>query len=489
MKSLKSILGGLASALITGLIALGALTLSITEGNMWLPAPTEAGPEVTTAAPGETLAIETLSANPTQAGETQILPTPTLPLTAPTTMPGCLPPQGWVQHYIQPGETLADLASQYQITQDTLRSANCLFTDALLPNTFIYLPPGQIILPTATATTIPCGPPRGWIQITLSAGSTLYSLSRDYNVSVYELQLANCMGYSTQLYAGAKFWVPNVPTRTPTATEVPLPTHTPPPPTVTLTPTVPSVYGVSLTPAADAQSGDPGTNVSYVLVLTNTGNVSDTYTVSTSGASWTSVAAPSTVGPLAAGAMQNITVTVSIPAGAAGGSTDTVTVTAVSQASGAASDSAALTTTANTLAIYGVSLSPAVDSASGSPGAEVLYTLTVTNTGNTSDYFDLNVSGAAWTTTIAPMTVGPLGAGASEEITVSVSIPDDASNGTTDTATVTAVSQGDTTATATANLTTTASIKAGLGLPIQWAETGTFPATTASHNTDSRQAL
>ncbi|HNT55983.1 MAG TPA: hypothetical protein PKG95_14805, partial [Anaerolineaceae bacterium] len=81
MKSLKSILGGLASALITGLIALGALTLSITEGNMWLPAPTEAGPAAATATPGETLAIETLSANPTQAGETQILPTPTLPLT------------------------------------------------------------------------------------------------------------------------------------------------------------------------------------------------------------------------------------------------------------------------------------------------------------------------------------------------------------------------------------------------------------------------
>jgi len=283
--------------------------------------------------------------------------------------------------------------------------------------------------------------------------------------------------------------VPNVPTRTPTATEVLPPTHTPPPPTVTLTPTVPSVYGVSLTPAADAQSGDPGTNVNYVLVLTNTGNVSDTFTVSTSGASWTSVAAPSAVGPLAAGATQNITVTVSIPAGAAGGSTDTVTVTAVSQASGTVSDSAALTTTANTLASYGVSLSPAADSASGSPGADVLYTLTVTNTGNTSDYFDLSVSGAVWTTTIAPMTVGPLAAGTSQEITVSVSIPDDASNGTTDTATVTAVSQGDTTATATASLTTTASVKAGLGLPIYWAETGTFPATTASHNTDSRQAL
>ncbi|MDI6770622.1 MAG: LysM domain-containing protein [Anaerolineales bacterium] len=78
-------------------------------------------------------------------------------------------------------------------------------------------------------TSIPCGPPGGWIRYTILKGDTLYSLAQYYQVTVKELQRANCMGSLTSLYTGRQIYVPNKPTRTPS----PTPTSTS---TVTLTP-------------------------------------------------------------------------------------------------------------------------------------------------------------------------------------------------------------------------------------------------------------
>jgi len=484
MKSVQSLLGGMLAALVTGLLVLGALTLSLTESNLRVePAPPTAA--ATLGPAGETLTVPPLL--PPTPAEPGSSPTP-WPLPAqPTPLPICLPPQGWLQYTVQPGDTLAGLAGQHQIGIELLRSANCLLSDDLLPYTYIYLPPGQpLISSTPTLTAIPCGAPAGWVQITLSAGDTLYSLSREYNITIYQLQQANCMGYSTRLYAGSKFWVPNVPTRTPTATEPPAASATPPLPTPTAT--VPSIGGVTLVPQTDARSGDPGTTITYTLTLTNTGNFSDSYTLSAAGANWTSTISPGGIGPLAAGAFQTLTVSVSIPAAAAGGSTDMVTITATSQANGAVSAAAVLTTTANNLASYGVTLSPAAAAQSGTPGSAVTYILTLTNTGTVPDTFDLSLSGAAWTTTVPP-TGGPLNAGASQEITVTVNIPTDVPNGASDTATISAVSQGDQTAAATSVLTTTAAVKIGGKQPAPVRQLGTIPATRASHNTATRVAL
>jgi hypothetical protein len=109
---------------------------------------------------------------------------------------------------------------------------------------------------------------------------------------------------------------------------------------------------------------------------------------------------------------------------------------------------------------------------SGDPGASVTYTLRVTNAGNVSDTFDVAASGNAWPTT--PLTpLGPLAAGASASVAVTVSIPATAVGGEADVATITVTSRGDDTRWATATLSTTA--RHTLFLPIVVAHPGDGP--------------
>jgi len=104
---------------------------------------------------------------------------------------------------------------------------------------------------------------------------------------------------------------------------------------------------------------------------------------------------------------------------------------------------------------YGLNLTPQVDTRSGEPGATVTYTLHVTNTGNAFDTCDVALGDYTWPTT-APTAVGPLAAGKSAGLDVTVSIPPSATAGTSDTVTITVASQGDEAQLATASLTTSA---------------------------------
>ncbi|MBP1465160.1 hypothetical protein EYB53_005525, partial [Candidatus Chloroploca sp. M-50] len=98
--------------------------------------------------------------------------------------------------------------------------------------------------------------------------------------------------------------------------------------TSTLTTTAEATYGVTLLPPDTAQTALPGTVVTYTLALTNTGNLTDSVSLSTAGNAWP-VTLPPTV-TLAAGEGTNLAVTVTIPVTASGGITDTVTITATS---------------------------------------------------------------------------------------------------------------------------------------------------------------
>jgi glycosidase len=77
---------------------------------------------------------------------------------------------------------------------------------------------------------------------------------------------------------------------------------------------------------------------------------------------------------------------------------------------------------------------------SGAAGAQVHYSLTLTNTGQVSDSYALTRSGGLWPASFPP-SVGPLAPGQSATIQVTVTVPADAAVGASDSLTLTARSQ------------------------------------------------
>jgi N-acetylneuraminic acid mutarotase len=114
-----------------------------------------------------------------------------------------------------------------------------------------------------------------------------------------------------------------------------------------------TVYGVNVTPPAGAKSGNAGAMVTYILHITNTGNITDTFVISGSGYNWPTViplernisGTTITVGPLAVGASDTFEVNVFIPPTASEGEHDTATIHITSQASPGTLSTAVLTTT------------------------------------------------------------------------------------------------------------------------------------------------
>lgn len=244
---------GVLTALLTSLIALGSLSLSLAEGqsggSMVL------SPTATVSTSGETTpTLGTLSAQTvTPSATPSITPTFAPPASCPI-------PRGWITYTILPGDTLESLADAHHITVDELVSANCLTTQQLLPNTVLYLPAPTGAGSSPTATTKACGAPLNWVTYIVQSNDTLYRLSIAFRVSVYEIQLANCMGTSTLIRTGDRIYVPNVPTTTPTNTPTARPTHTSSPvpttmpteaptPAPTLEPTAAATVDGTTTPA------------------------------------------------------------------------------------------------------------------------------------------------------------------------------------------------------------------------------------------------
>jgi LysM repeat protein len=203
MRVARQILWGLLIALVSSGIILGGLSLSLAEGEP-LPYPSPTFPPFTPL-----------------AGTTSTPVPPTATLTPPPPPTNCPPPAGWQAYLVQPGDTLEGLAERYRLSAEQLSQANCLMTTSLLPGSYLYVPP----MPTRTP--IPCGPPSGWIRYTILKGDTLYSLAQYYQVTVQQLQQANCMGGSTSLYTGRQIYVPPKPTRTPSPTPTSTSTVTP----------------------------------------------------------------------------------------------------------------------------------------------------------------------------------------------------------------------------------------------------------------------
>jgi len=258
MKDLRQAILGILAAVISAGLLFGSLSLALVEGDMrraMAPSPTlDASP--TMSPPGFTPSLTpSPEAGVQLTGTPFLIGTPTPIFTSSPTIPVssiCSYPSGWSQVTVFPGDTLESLAATYNISPDVLMNGNCLQTSQLIPGTILYVPGIQ---PTVQSTQ--CGPPSGWVYYTVRYGDTLFGLALYFNVTVEQLQFANCMS-GTLIRVGQNLYVPNLPTPTypvpptnppsqtpgieptstqqPTSTLPPAPTNTP---TITITPPPP----------------------------------------------------------------------------------------------------------------------------------------------------------------------------------------------------------------------------------------------------------
>jgi len=214
---------GLLFATIAGIIVFGSLQLSVQENQLLLPSATQQKEQfVSSEQPTSMLDIALLTPHtpttiPTESRPQVVFsPTPILETQTPSSKPivsatanptskSCPPPGGWYAITIQTGDSLATLASQYHTTTDALSKANCLLTESILPGTVLYIPD---LPPTQMP---PCGVPTGWVYYTVQSGDTLSSISFVLNISIKQLQDANCLGDSTVIRNGQQLYVPFLP--------------------------------------------------------------------------------------------------------------------------------------------------------------------------------------------------------------------------------------------------------------------------------------
>jgi uncharacterized membrane protein len=111
-----------------------------------------------------------------------------------------------------------------------------------------------------------------------------------------------------------------------------------------------------------------------------------------------------------------------------------------------------LTVRANS--IYGVSLTPSAASQSEYAGVTVSYVLTVGNTGNIADTYEVVISNQQWETSAVPQVLGPLPSGGQATLTVTVDVPTLAAPSSSDSATITVKSQNNPPTQASITLTT-----------------------------------
>ncbi len=234
-----------------------------------------------------------------------------------------------------------------------------------------------------------------------------------------------------------------------------------PPVSITTTTTISIRYGVALVGVGDliTSTDDASDGVIYTIKVINSGNVSDTITLTVSGDLTGNLSKSSVT--LDADASEDVTLTIPESVLVATTGDYQVNVTAASQGD---DTKTALITTLTTISIrYGVALVGVGNTTTTTDdvSAGVTYTIKVTNSGNVSDTIMLTTSGnATGTFSETPVT---LDADASKDVTLTIPGSELATAGDYQ-VDVTATSQNDPEKTALITTLTTISIRYGVAL-------------------------
>jgi len=210
----------------------------------------------------------------------------------------------------------------------------------------------------------------------------------------------------------------------------------PPPPSSSSHPTIaasPSSFNFT----AEEDANPP----SQTLEIQNSGD--DTLDWSaTGGAAWLSLSPTS--GSCSAGETNDIAVSADALSTIAGDYTATITISAPEATNTPQTVAVNLTITPITPTVtYSVSVAISPGSQTGLPGNTLDYTVTVTNTGTEADTYDLSISDDQGWTLTCPSATSEIDSGESDNITVSLTIPEDIAPETKDEIAIIATSQND----------------------------------------------
>ena len=199
------------------------------------------------------------------------------------------------------------------------------------------------------------------------------------------------------------------------------------------------VRGVDITISPSYQENLPGENLTYIVTVTNTGDVMDNYDVSVSyPEGWQVIYWFNFINIPPSSSAQSELIVI-IPENAIPGTSENIIVTAVSESDDTVTDND--TCTANVKIVRGVEVSISPESRIGLPGENLTYTVTVANTGNVLDNYALdNIDTLGWGLSLSESLL-EVDNGTSQNVTLTVAIPDNALGRTLDNITVIATSQ------------------------------------------------
>jgi len=204
--------------------------------------------------------------------------------------------------------------------------------------------------------------------------------------------------------------------------------------------------GVSVSISPSENSGLPGEDLTYIVVIKNASEVIGNYTLTVSdNENWDPTLDDNLFLDVGPGENRATILRVHIPENA-GPSTDDITVTATSQENENIWDNDACKAICYLVPQVSVSVSISPDSQAGWPGETLEYTVTVKNRGTINDNYDLVASDNAipsWGPVLSDNLLDNVPPGENRTVTLSVTIPGGASGGSSATITVTTTSQAD----------------------------------------------